>query len=714
MPSSVLHWALAIAWSLVVVTMAVVAPRPVVDNSVGALLDARSPRVAAYRRFQTAFGSDELIVARAEGGSPYARLRWTQTVTSTLAAQPSVQGVLSVTSLHPEQATVILDEIFGGPQTLAERADELASPVARKLGLWAADGANIYGFATVSAPEARAELAARLDALRARAATDGVRLLISGPPLLNLALDRAGRQTERTALPALLSVCIVLLLAMTGSVRGTIALIGPIGLTVLAIDGAFATAGGVTNILVNIAKPLLFVIGLASAVHVYFEARALTVRGMDDGQAPFAAARRKALPVTIALLTTAVGFGSLSLSSVAPIRSFGTVVGLGLMAMTPSILLTIPLLLYGLRRPRPTPGPWATTSANAVVKGAERLVEASLRRPWIGPSICVLVIALGAAAFPRLRPEPHAIRYFSPDHPLRRDQTRLEAAGLGVATLEAIVSCPQITRDPAMIEPLSRLAEAAAASPAVAAVVGWPDLAREIQSATGRPDIDDWTLRRLAERPEAAAFGQGDQARLSVLLKTVDAEALNRLKATLRDSAARLFNCEVELTGNYDLLVHAQAALLETIQVSLLWTAALMELILLVVLRSVRLGAVALLPNLFPVALNVALMALLDVPLDLATSMTAAIALGIAVDDTLHFILAAHRTPLSVAARSAGAAIITSSVVIGSGFAALMGADFLPTVRFGGLCALAMLSALIADLVVLPPLLRWARSPDDH
>ena len=694
--------------------MAVAAPRPVVDNSVGALLDVGSPRVAAYRRFQATFGSDELIVARAEGGSPYARYRWAQAVTSTLTAHPSVKGVLSVASLHPEQSTVILDEVFGGPEALADRAAELASPVARKLGLWADDGANIYGFAEVSAPEARAELSAQLEALRAEASTDGIRLLVSGPPLLNLALDRAGRQTERTALPALLTVCIVLLLAMTGSVRGTVALIGPIGLTVLAIDGAFAIAGGVTNILVNIAKPLLFVIGLASAVHVYFEARALTVRGMNGGQAPFAAAWRKALPVSIALLTTAVGFGSLSMSSVAPIRAFGIVVGLGLLAMTPSILLTIPILLYGLRRPKPAPGPWATASVNAVVKGAEWLVEASLRRPWIGPCVCVLVIMMGAAAFPHLRPEPHAIRYFSSDHPLRRDQTRLEAAGLGVATLEAIVSCPQIARDPMMIAPLSRLAQAAAASPAVAAAVGWPDLAREVQAATRRPSIDDWTLRQLSERPEAAAFGQGDQARLSVLLKTVDAAALDRLKATLRDTATRLFDCPLELTGNYDLLVHAQAALLETIQVSLLWTAVLMEIILLLVLRSVRLGAVALLPNLFPVALNVALMALLDVPLDLATSMTAAIALGIAVDDTLHFILAAHRTPLSVAARSAGAAIITSSVVIGLGFAALMGADFLPTVRFGGLCALAMLSALIADLVVLPPLLRWARGADGH
>ena len=528
----------------------------------------------------------------------------------------------------------------------------------------------------------------------------------TGPPLLNLALDKAGRRTEAIALPILIGVALALLLALTGSVRATGALFAPVGLTVLAIDGAFAAFGGTTNLLVNIAKPLLFVIGLASGVHVYIEARRQAER-TSSFNAPWSAAQTKALPVVLALITTAVGFGSLCFSNLAPVRAFGLVSSVGLLVMIPTILLAVPTAMTTLRALRGRGPPWTTVGDRAMAQAASWLVQASLRRPWLGPGLGFAIVAGSIAALPILPSEPHAIRYFHEDHPLRRDQAILERAGLGIATVEATISAPGIARDANAMTALRAFADAGANDEAVATTIGWPHFAEEVQARSRRPSIDAWVLERLGRQPAAYAFGRNDDVRVAFLVTTVDAPALDRLKAHLRTVAKREFppDWRLTLTGNYDLLLHAQAELLDTMQTSLALTALIMELVLIAALGSFVLGAVALLPNLFPVAFNLVVMSAVGVPVDLGTTMTAAVALGIAVDDTLHFTLAAKTTSLSVAARSSGTAIMISSVVIGAGFLALLLADFVPTQRFGGLCGLAMASALFADLFVLPPLL---------
>jgi predicted RND superfamily exporter protein len=132
----------------------------------------------------------------------------------------------------------------------------------------------------------------------------------------------------------------------------------------------------------------------------------------------------------------------------------------------------------------------------------------------------------------------------------------------------------------------------------------------------------------------------------------------------------------------------------------------LIELIIVVALRSPRLALAALVPITLPVSLNFALMWALDIPLDLGTCMTGAIAIGIAVDDALHFMVAWNHEPPMVTARGTGRAMVLTSVVIAAGFASLMSADFAPAARFGFLSATAMATALLADLLVLPAFLK--------
>jgi predicted RND superfamily exporter protein len=177
-----------------------------------------------------------------------------------------------------------------------------------------------------------------------------------------------------------------------------------------------------------------------------------------------------------------------------------------------------------------------------------------------------------------------------------------------------------------------------------------------------------------------------------------------RLREAFRHSG---FGSGVRLsvTGSYSLLLHAQASLMSTVLSSLLTSVLLMQLVLSLALRSARVGLVAMLPNVLPAFLGFLLMWVLSIPLDVGTSMTAAVALGIAVDDTLHLAHAWSPADPGQAARTSGRAVVASSLVIGAGFLAIAPSDFLPARHFALLSASAMLSALLADLLVLPPLL---------
>ena len=119
-------------------------------------------------------------------------------------------------------------------------------------------------------------------------------------------------------------------------------------------------------------------------------------------------------------------------------------------------------------------------------------------------------------------------------------------------------------------------------------------------------------------------------------------------------------------------------------------------------------------PNILPILVNLGLMGWLNIPLNPATAMISAVAIGIAVDDTVHF-LSAYRTGRRQGRDAAtaigqtlflrGRAMIFTSIVLFSAFVVLTSSSFLPLVHFGLLTGITMLSALLADLLFLPSLL---------
>jgi predicted RND superfamily exporter protein len=374
----------------------------------------------------------------------------------------------------------------------------------------------------------------------------------------------------------------------------------------------------------------------------------------------------------------------------------------------PLVLCLLPALLavFGSRASAPQ-----ADAPSRLGSVAAALVGHGLRRGGLWPLIAVGAIAVGGLALTQLETDPHAIHYFSPEHPLRRDHEAIEAQGLGLATLEVVVEADE----PLQEEPLRRFAAAAEQLAGVQQVIGYQALealaGQQRRSLPGSSAAERQSSEMHLLRQQFV-LDEGRVHRFALILKTLGYADLQDLKRSVRahfEDGHWPGSAKLTMTGNYSLLLAAQASLMRTLLSSLLISALLMQLVLALAARSMRLGLVALVPNLLPVFLGFILMWGLGIPLSVGTSMTAAVALGIAVDDTLHLIHSYNPLDPMATARGTGRALVTSSLVIAAGFAAIIPSSFLPARHFAVLAAAAMLTALAADLVVLPPLLAWSR-----
>jgi len=136
------------------------------------------------------------------------------------------------------------------------------------------------------------------------------------------------------------------------------------------------------------------------------------------------------------------------------------------------------------------------------------------------------------------------------------------------------------------------------------------------------------------------------------------------------------------------------------------------------VFRSFSVGVISIIPNTLPIMVNFGIMGLIGIRLDSATSMISAIGIGIIVDDTIHYLhgygealkeTGDHCQAMRKSLLEKGRPIILTSVLLFFGFGILGVSRFVPTSYFGALSALLMITALLADLIILPCILILVR-----
>jgi hypothetical protein len=554
-----------------------------------------------------------------------------------------------------------------------------------------------------------------------------------GPVIDGLSVDVASKAAlDRLAVPS----AAVVLAAACWCLRSVRMGLLVFGLSVFAQGVTLATVhfcGETMSALLIVLPPLIQVLAVAGGIHLanyYFDA--LPVHGADG--APSEALRRGWLPCVLSFGTTAVGMASLMLSELTPIRLFGLFSSVGVLLTLGLLLAVLPALLAWWPI---VPAAKRHAVARTVEPGRSRLWAAFAtmlsrwRRPIIGASLLAMIVA--GTGIGQLACSVRIETLFGAHSKIIDDYAWLEQRIGPLVPIEVDVAfngdCPLTPEDRMTV--LWQLNAAARRVENIGATFSALTLLPRFPSPDSLP-ADSYPRvvheMLIAARPAFESLGllaidDGvEHWRLSMYVNALGDIDYGEFQTELRDrldshlAGAQLASAGVATayTGIMPLVHEIQRQLMSDLFHSMLAAFAVITLIMTVAQAGVLPGLVVMIPNAFPTLVMFGILGWARMPLDIGTMMTASIALGIAVDDTLHYVTFFHRGmaqgltrqhAVAWAYEHCGKAMLQTSVVCGLGLAVFAGNDFMPTQRFAWVMVTLMTLALAGDLLLLPALL---------
>ena len=707
-----------VAWGLVVVTVAAAAcaSRVQVDNRIERWVDADPDEARRYREFRARFGSDEFVVV-AVTGRPLFEPDALDVMVEAQQRLEAVPGVTRVDSL-----AAVYRDLFGAEDPEELESEATSTPFYRGLFL-SQDGEDMALLVEVDPGEdarARHRLVAGLRHAVVPLHDNGFEVDMVGSTVLVDALDEVSRREALRTFPIALAASLLVLSVLLRSLRGTLVGVACSGATVLITIGLLVASGHELNMVSSALPPLLWVLALGNCIHVL--QRYQRRRESEQLEAAVrAAVAEAARPCTLAALTTALGFVSLVVADMAPVREVGLFAAIGLVVSLPINLVLGPELILALRVP-------ARRSVARAGAGVSSRVVA--QRPRAVLAVAFTVALAAAATLPMVRAESNPIAFLPAGHEVTRAYRSVGERLAGFYSLEVVLEAASPWTDPRMWPVVDGLRERLESSPVVAKVLGPLDLLRKLGHWESGFATDGYALpasqgaaehllagldargRGLLDR---LVVGDGRTLRLSAIVNEMDESRFLELVAETRSALTELpEGMDGWVTGVVLRLVEAQQHLVSSQVRSLGLACGVIFLAIGLGLRSWRLMLASVMPNLFPVLVMFSVMAVTGIPLDAATVMVASVALGIAVDNTIHLLAGYDRqrragddavTAVRATLDRVGSALIITSLTAAIGFFSLCFSAFVPIRDFGLLAGITMLVALAADLLLVPAML---------
>ncbi|MXX22492.1 MAG: MMPL family transporter, partial [Rhodospirillales bacterium] len=477
------------------------------------------------------------------------------------------------------------------------------------------------------------------------------------------------------------------------------------------------------------APTIVLMIVVANCVHLLVALQQRLRAGDSRHDAIVESIRLNLHPVFLASLTTALGFLSMNFSEVPPYRHLGNFVAFGIVAsfilsvtFLPALLSLLPIRAAKDRR---LPEPTMHRLADFVLRNRKAIIWG-----WL------LIVPMLILAIPRNELNDVLVHFFDESVEFRQDTDFMDERLSGNTLLEYSLEASSEggVTDPLFLAEVSDFAAWYREQPPVRHVATITDTFRQLNKSMHG---DDPAAYRIPESQELAAqylllyelsLPQGldlnnqiDRSR-SATRVTISAETLYsqdvldlnaRAEAWLEENAGHVAG--VNSTGPAALFAYIGQRNIRAMLVGTVVVLLAISAILLVALRSLRLGLISIVPNVIPAVLGFGVWGLTVGQVGLSLSVVVAMTVGIVVDDTVHFLSKYRRArreygqgpekAVGYAFDTAGRALMTTTVVLVAGFLIFVFSPFVPTAQVGVLTAMIIGFALIADLSLLPALL---------
>ena len=549
-----------------------------------------------------------------------------------------------------------------------------------------------------------------------------------GDPYLRTGISQRIQQDQISIVPlSLLMLVITLVITLRHLAVAVIPLVTA-GISILWTLGLMAALGIPVNIMTSIIPALLIIIGSTEDIHLLSEYKVGLHKGLASNTAIRFMARHMGIAISLTFITTYFGFLSIALNDLALLRQFGLVASTGLAFNFLSTALLVPasLKIFGARKNRRQ----ESNSPDIFTRLALRLLGyIKAHRLQISAGLLLLSAFAGFGAL-QMRVNNNVMDYFSENSSFNRYAQILHERLSGMQTFSIVVSGDADTfLQVHQLEQLKLLQQILEDSGKFDGSYSLADFIAVLHSGIDSEDatapylpIRDEVVREYTNMLESGAlqpfvsdnFGE---ARIIVRHSISSSHELNRSTAEVMDYARDWLEpgLSIQITGESYLNNRAVDYMADGQARSLALMLLVIFILVSLLFMQLKAGLIAILANVFPIIMLFGVMGYLDLALDTGTAMVAAIAMGIAVDHSMHFMVRYQRagrissTPLVDSVRTEATPIIATAIALAMGFATLSLSEFPPVARFGLLSAMVMLLALVSTFVITPLLLWQSR-----
>ena len=590
------------------------------------------------------------------------------------------------------------------------------------------------------------DLDGRIEELLAENSGAGRRFYIAGRPHVRSQAYHQMVSDTATLVPIAVVIAAAVLWFMSGSWRAVVLPLVTCLTATLWVFGAMGALQVDLNLITLVLGSMMICVGSVYGVHVFARYRVIAECIENPRDAALECLRYSRPPVLMAGFTTCIGFGALLLTDTPATNELGAFSILGVASVTLLSLSAIPAALVLF------PGRLGSTAAAGtsvdegtrtsawfgakIEHGLQWVARVAVGRPTAVVASWVLLTFGALSALPYTVIDTDVITFFVEDSPVRTDFAAVNDLLTGAVPIYVLVSGVGAGsfREPETLRAVAALQQSLSDVPGISQVLSSVDLIRRAHRAMMNDDpahdrIPD-TRAEVAEatfilpKAKLRRFSTSNHSRGNLIVRTGNAgsAAVRALEENIRsvlDTFPLPPGFTTGVTGNAILLNRSADGIAGNQATQVGFAAGTIFLLICFAFRSLRLGVISMVPNIIPVLLFFGLLGLGLAPLSLPTSLIGCIAMGIAIDDTMHF-LVAYRARRSAGATSEHAArecilevgrpIVMTSIMLVVGFLVILASGFATLQEFGYLTAFTMALCLATDLILLPALLVLLRA----
>ena len=532
------------------------------------------------------------------------------------------------------------------------------------------------------------------------------------------------------------SFCILLLMVvMLGMSREWRGLFSPLLVVILSIFWTLGTVGALNwklSMMVMMLPVLLICVGIGDSMHIISEFQDHKNQGHSRKEAIIKTLSMVGIPCLLTSLTTAAGFLSFQAALIKPIREMGIYAAIGvIMALILSLVIVPIVFSFGKNRSKNKDGSDHRNDLFDRMLGG--IASFNIKHSWAIIVLFVFLSIISIFGYSLVQIETDFMKSISTDVPIREAYDYVDSRMGGSMSLEVMLDTGKKdgVKEIGFLKQMESLQNYIDSHPLTYKTTSVIDILKKMRRAMYENQMEYYSLPETSEQAAEYLFlyetSGGEELDRQVSFN-YDAARIQTRSKTLSTKDVRSFisdvnsfvktnmdpGIKVESTGTMTFVKAMADYVSQGQRKSFIWAFLAIAVMMIIALRSFKLGLISMIPNLFPVVISFGLMGLLGIYMSIPLMIFAPIVIGIAVDDTVHFFMryirefnqtGTYKEALKATLLTVGRPITFTTITLVIGFSVFVISDMHTQIQFGLLSAFAFLWALLADFFLAPAMI---------